>query len=232
VGGILDQQAGIPGATAEIVYQEPSQPSKRCLLTSVSGDGAGDYISASTSILNSMATTLLAVSLTAPITVTLPTGLAGGRRQRIIHETASVTHAITIRAEDPGTPGVYYTQGILRRRNEVWAGKRRDDGWWDVLYQTRANLFPGRIAERVQTLPYTVDPADVGWRLVFTATGTLTIPTGGTLENGFVCELDNQSAGAVTLSGLTGSLTTGQVGRLTVANGVRKVTAQTPLATG
>jgi hypothetical protein len=57
------------------------------------------------------------------------------------------------------------------------------------------------------TLPYTVTPADRGYLLISTATGTITLPTDGSLGSGFHCAVRNSGAGTtLTLSAAGGNI--------------------------
>ena len=83
-----------------------------------------------------------------------------------------------------------------------------DDGsWGDVLNTflavghdaTGRNIGP--IVETSQSAIYTLAATDNGERIVVTAAVTITVPTVGTLGNGFECEIVNDSGGTVTIDG-------------------------------
>ena len=59
----------------------------------------------------------------------------------------------------------------------------------------------GKIAENAKSSGYTLAATDNGQRFVITAAVTITVPTVGTLGNGFECEIVNDSGGTVTIDG-------------------------------
>lgn len=59
----------------------------------------------------------------------------------------------------------------------------------------------GKVVELVKTSGYTITAADAGKRLVATSAITITVPSVGTLGDGFECEVINDSAGSVTFNG-------------------------------
>lgn len=83
-----------------------------------------------------------------------------------------------------------------------------DSGTWgDVLNEylgvghTEAGLNKGALVETNISSSYTVATTDNGTRLVATSAVTLTVPSVGTLGNGFECEIVNDSGGTVTIDG-------------------------------
>lgn len=83
-----------------------------------------------------------------------------------------------------------------------------DDGaWGDVLNQylevghDATGLNIGKAAENTQAATYTLATTDAGKRIVVTAATTITVPTVGTLGNGFECDIVNVSGGTVTIDG-------------------------------
>jgi hypothetical protein len=83
-----------------------------------------------------------------------------------------------------------------------------DSGTWgDVLNEflqvghSADGLNIGGMVETTKSSNYTLTAADNGKRFVATAAITLTVPTLGTLGNGFEVEIVNDSGGTVTLDG-------------------------------
>ena len=83
-----------------------------------------------------------------------------------------------------------------------------DDGaWGDVLNQylevghTSTGLNMGPLVETTQSSNYTLASTDNGTRITVTSPLTITVPTVGTLQNGFECEVVNDSGGTVTIDG-------------------------------
>jgi hypothetical protein len=79
--------------------------------------------------------------------------------------------------------------------------------WGDVLNTylqvghdaTGRNI--GALVETSKSAIYTLATTDNGTRIVVTAAVTITVPTVGTLGNGFECELVNDSGGSVIIDG-------------------------------
>lgn len=79
--------------------------------------------------------------------------------------------------------------------------------WGDVLNtylqvghdSTGKNIGP--VVETSKGAIYTLATTDNGTRIVVTAAVTITVPTVGTLQNGFECEIVNDSGGSVTIDG-------------------------------
>ena len=79
--------------------------------------------------------------------------------------------------------------------------------WGDVLNTylqvghdaTGRNI--GALVESTQSANYTLATTDNGTRIVVTAAVTITVPTVGTLGNGFECEIVNDSGGSVVIDG-------------------------------
>lgn len=60
----------------------------------------------------------------------------------------------------------------------------------------------GAVVETTKGTNYTLTTTDNGTRIVVTAAAsTITVPTVGTLANGFECEIINDSGGTVTIDG-------------------------------
>ena len=79
--------------------------------------------------------------------------------------------------------------------------------WGDVLNAflqvghdaTGRNI--GALVETSKSAIYTLATTDNGTRIVVTAAVTITVPTVGTLGNGFECEIVNDSGGSVIIDG-------------------------------
>ena len=108
-----------------------------------------------------------------------------------------------------------------------------DDGsWGDVLnsyllvgHDVNGNNI-GIIVETTQGVNYTLATTDTGTRIVVTAAVTITVPTVGTLGNGFECEIMNDSGGAVVIDGpgsTNVTLNDGDVASLLEVNGKQRV---------
>lgn len=83
-----------------------------------------------------------------------------------------------------------------------------DSGTWgDVLNDylgtghSSDGINKGALVETTQGTDYTLTTGDNGTRVVATAAITITLPSVGTLGNGFECEVLNASGGTVTLDG-------------------------------
>jgi hypothetical protein len=79
--------------------------------------------------------------------------------------------------------------------------------WGDVLNtylgtgHDATGLNMGAVVEATKSSGFTLTTAHNGTRLVCTAALTITVPSVGTLQNGFECEIINDSGGTVTIDG-------------------------------
>ncbi len=104
--------------------------------------------------------------------------------------------------------------------------------WGDVLntylqvgHDSSGNNI-GIVPETTKSSNYTVVAADSGKRFVITAAITITVPTVGTLGNGFEIELINDSGGTVTIDGpgsTNGSLSSGDIASILEYNGKQRL---------
>lgn len=83
-----------------------------------------------------------------------------------------------------------------------------DSGTWgEVLNEflevahSAGGVNKGPVVETEKTESFTVATTDNGTRLLATAAITITMPTVGTLGDGFECEIVNDSGGTVTIDG-------------------------------
>lgn len=83
-----------------------------------------------------------------------------------------------------------------------------DNGNWGTILNaflgvghSPTGINQGPLIETPISSGYTLQSADNGTRLVVTSAVTITVPTVGTLQNGFECEIVNDSGGAVTIDG-------------------------------
>src|SRR5579863_2247428 len=83
-----------------------------------------------------------------------------------------------------------------------------DSGNWGTILNsflgvghTAAGINQGPLVETTISSNYTLAATDNGTRIVVTSAVTITVPTVGTLQNGFECELVNDSGGTVTIDG-------------------------------
>ena len=108
-----------------------------------------------------------------------------------------------------------------------------DDGsWGDVLnsyllvgHDVNGNNI-GMLVETSQGSNYTLATTDAGTRIVVTAAVTITVPTVGTLGNGFECEIMNDSGGSVTIDGpgsTNVTLSDGEVASLLEVNNKQRI---------
>lgn len=112
-----------------------------------------------------------------------------------------------------------------------------DNGnWGDILNtflgvgHSSAGLNQGALVETTKGTNYTLTTADNGTRIVATAAITITVPTTGTLGNGFECELVNDSGGTVTIDGpgsTNVSMSNGDVACIIEFNGKQRVVSGT-----
>ena len=83
-----------------------------------------------------------------------------------------------------------------------------DSGNWGTVLNgflgvghSSTGLNQGALVESTQGSNYILAATDNGTRIVLTASITVTVPTVGTLQNGFECELVNDSGSTVTIDG-------------------------------
>lgn len=108
-----------------------------------------------------------------------------------------------------------------------------DSGTWgDTLNtflqvgHTAAGLNMGALSEASKSGAYTLTTTDSGTRIVVTASATITVPTVGTLGNGFECEIINDSGGTVTIDGPGSTnilMSDGDIACLLEVNGKQRV---------
>jgi hypothetical protein len=108
--------------------------------------------------------------------------------------------------------------------------------WGDVLNTflqvghdaTGRNL--GALVESSKGAIYTLSATDNGTRIVVTAAVTITVPTVGTLGNGFECEIINDSVGSVVIDGpsaTNATLSSGDVACVMEYNSKQRVVSGT-----
>lgn len=79
--------------------------------------------------------------------------------------------------------------------------------WGDILNEylgvghNSAGLNQGAVVENTKSSGFTLDSTYNGTRIVCTASITITVPSVGTLQNGFECEVVNDSGSTVTIDG-------------------------------
>src|SRR5258708_1066154 len=104
--------------------------------------------------------------------------------------------------------------------------------WGDVLNtflgvghdSTVKNFAP--LVETSKGTIYTLATTDNGTRIVITAAVTITVPTVGTLGNGFECEIVNDSGGSVVIDGpgaTNVTMSNGDVACVLEVNGKQRV---------
>jgi len=108
-----------------------------------------------------------------------------------------------------------------------------DSGTWgDTLNEflqvghNATGLNIGPVAEGSQSSNFTLATTHNGVRIVCTASLTITVPSVGTLGNGFECEIVNDSNGTVTIdgSGSTNvSMSAGDIACILEVNGKQRV---------
>jgi len=83
-----------------------------------------------------------------------------------------------------------------------------DSGAWGDVLNTYLQVGhdatgrnTGALVETSKSAIYTLAATDNGTRIVVTAAVTITVPTVGTLGNGFECEIVNDSSGSVVIDG-------------------------------
>ena len=84
----------------------------------------------------------------------------------------------------------------------------------------------GGMVETLKSSGYTLAAADNGKRHVATAAITITVPALGTLDDGFECEIVNDSDGIVTINGpgtTNVSLDSGDIACILEVNGKQRV---------
>ncbi len=75
------------------------------------------------------------------------------------------------------------------------------NNWLLQSHDANGNNISAKITEVTKGTGYTLATTDNSIRIVATSAITITIPTVGTLGNGFECEIVNLSGGSVTLDG-------------------------------
>jgi hypothetical protein len=108
-----------------------------------------------------------------------------------------------------------------------------DDGaWGDVLNayflvgHDASGHNIGSIVEISKNSSYSLLGTDNGTRIVVTTASTITVPSVGTLQNGFECEIINDSGGTVTIDGpgaTNVSMADGEVACILEVNGKQRV---------
>lgn len=108
-----------------------------------------------------------------------------------------------------------------------------DNGNWGNILNaflgvghSAAGINQGPLVETAISASYAVQASDNGTRLVVTSPATITVPAVGTLQNGFECELVNDSGGTVTIDGpgaTNVSMSNGDVACLLEVNGKQRV---------
>ncbi len=108
-----------------------------------------------------------------------------------------------------------------------------DNGNWGTILNgflgvghSSAEINQGPLVETAVSSAYTVQASDNGTRLVVTTAVTVTVPAVGTLQNGFECELVNDSGGTVTIDGpgaTNVSMNNGDVACVLEVNGKQRV---------
>jgi len=108
-----------------------------------------------------------------------------------------------------------------------------DNGNWGTILNgflgvghSSAGINQGPLVETAVSSAYTVQASDNGTRLVVTTAVTVTVPAVGTLQNGFECELVNDSGGTVTIDGpgaTNVSMNNGDVACVLEVNGKQRV---------
>lgn len=108
-----------------------------------------------------------------------------------------------------------------------------DSGTWGDVLNTFLGVGhstdgynTGALVETTQGTNYTLATTDNGTRVVVTSGVTITVPTVGTLGNGFECEIVNDTAGTVTIDGpgaTNVSLSSGSVACVLEVNGKQRV---------
>ncbi len=109
-----------------------------------------------------------------------------------------------------------------------------DSGTWGTTLNTyllvghdaSGNNVGGKIIEANKTTGYTLTSANNSQRIVATSAITITVPTVGTLTNGFECEIVNDSGGTVVIDGPGGtnvSMADGEVACILEVNSKQRV---------
>ena len=108
-----------------------------------------------------------------------------------------------------------------------------DNGNWGTILNaflgvghSATGINQGPLVETAISAIYTLQASDNGTRLVVTSAVTITVPTVGTLQNGFECEVVNDSGGTVTIDGpgaTNVSMSNGDVACVLEANGKQRV---------
>lgn len=108
-----------------------------------------------------------------------------------------------------------------------------DDGTWGTVLNTylavghdSAGLNIGPVSEAAKTSGFTLAAAHNGTRIVCTAALTITVPAVGTLDDGFECQIVNDSGGSVVIVGPSAASVTmadGDVAGILEVNGKQRV---------
>jgi hypothetical protein len=108
-----------------------------------------------------------------------------------------------------------------------------DSGTWGDTLNTflqvghsSTGLNFGALVETSKSANYTLATTDNGTRIVVTAAVTITVPTVGTLGNGFECEIVNDSGSTVTIDGpgaTNVSLSDGNIASILEVNSKQRV---------
>src|SRR3569832_826848 len=104
--------------------------------------------------------------------------------------------------------------------------------WGDVLNNylgvghSSAGINQGPVVENTKSTSFTLDGTYNNTRIVCTSSITITVPTLGTLQNGFECEVVNDSGGTVTIDGpgsTNVSMSDGDVANILEVNSKQRV---------
>lgn len=105
--------------------------------------------------------------------------------------------------------------------------------WGDTLntyllvgHDASGNNVGGKLIEATKSSGYTLTIANNSQRIVATSAVTITVPTVGTLTNGFECEIVNDSGGSVVIDGPGSTNVTmadGEVACVLEVNGKQRV---------
>lgn len=104
--------------------------------------------------------------------------------------------------------------------------------WGDVLNtylevgHSSTGLNQGAVVENTKSSSFTLDSTYNGTRIVCTSSLTITVPSVGTLQNGFECEVINDSGSTVTIDGpgsTNVTMSDGDVSCILEVNGKQRV---------
>lgn len=108
-----------------------------------------------------------------------------------------------------------------------------DSGNWGDILNTylevghdSTGLNMGAVVENTKSSGFTLDSTYNGTRIVCTASLTITVPSVGTLQNGFECEIVNDSGSTVTIDGPGAtdvSMSDGDIANFLEVNGKQRV---------